>query len=432
MKLIRRRKMRKLKGQLFIKHAAQLATPTGNGLRTGRQMSQIRFISDAAVYIEDGLIKRVGSTNDIEHYLMEHSITPGNLIDATGKTIVPGFVDSHTHFLFAGYRPEEFVQRIAGKSYLQLMADGGGIEATVQPTRRAPFEELLNLGSKRLTEMLSQGVTTVEGKSGYGLDYNTEIKELEVMGALNKKHAVDLHRTYLGAHAFPKEYSDPNQYVDWMVSEMLPEIKRRSLAEFVDVFCDKDVYTYNQTKKILSKAKQIGLKLKLHADEIENLRGVQLAVNLQATSADHLLTISNEEIQQLSENNSVVATLLPATAFCLKETYAPARKMIDAGVGVALASDYNPGSAFTCSAPLIASLACLKMNMTLPEILTALTLNGAAALDVADKVGSIEAGKQADMVLLKYPDYQYIVYHTGMNIVDKVIKAGKLVFDRTK
>lgn len=278
--------------------------------------------------------------------------------------------------------------------------------------------------------MIIQGVTTVEGKSGYGLDKETEIRQLRVLQELAVSQPVDLAITYLGAHAVPLEFkNDSEGYLNYMIDEILPQIKAEKLAEFVDVFCDEGVFDYQQSQKLLEAAKALGFKVKMHADEIANLNGAELAASIEATSADHLIKISSEEIKKLSEKQKTVATLLPCTAFCLQENFAPARELIDNNCAVALASDYNPGSSFTCSIPLIIALASFKMKMTMGEVLTALTLNGAAALDIADKKGSIEVGKVADLVFLKYPDYRYLMYNTGSNVVNRVIKSGKVVFE---
>lgn len=416
---------------LLIIHASQIATPRGTRLLRGKAMNDIAEIKDGSIYVEDGIIKFVGKTNDAVEYLkMQHINNVDRTINAQGKAVIPGFIDSHTHFIFAGYRLNEFCERLGGATYLEIMRHGGGIQSTVNKTRSASTGELFRLGMARLDEMILQGVTTIEGKSGYGLNLETELKQLRVMSELNLAHDVDVVPTYLGAHAIPSEFkTNPDEYVDWMISNVLSVIKKQQLAKFVDVFCDKDVFTNQQAEKILSAAKRLGFQLKIHADEIENLNGAALAVKLGATSADHLLTISDDEIQQIANSTNTVATLLPATAFCLQEPYAPARKIIDANCGVALASDYNPGSAFTCSIPMIIALASMQMQMTPAEILTAMTLNSAAAIDQATSIGSIEVNKKADLQILEYPDYRYLIYKTGMKLKETVIKRGKVVVE---
>jgi len=277
---------------------------------------------------------------------------------------------------------------------------------------------------------LSFGVTTVEGKSGYGLDLSTEIKQLEVMEDLDKVHPVDIVRTFLGAHAVPEEYrSREDQYIDYLIDKVMPEIINRNLAEFCDVFCEENVFSIKQSKRLLSKAKEMGLRIKMHADEIVQLGGAELAATLGATSADHLLQASDKGIRDMADAG-VVATLLPGTAFSLKEPYARGRYIIDHHCAVALATDFNPGSCFTESIPLIVALATLHMDITTEEAISALTINGAAALDRADTIGSIDVGKNGDVIMLEFPSYKYIPYHVAVSTVEKVIKRGNLVFDR--
>ena len=274
------------------------------------------------------------------------------------------------------------------------------------------------------------GITTVEGKSGYGLDAETEMKQLEVMKALNERHPVDVVPTFLGAHAVPEAYkTKKDAFIDFMANEVLPEVSERQLAEFCDIFCEENVFSVEQSRRLLSKAQQLGLKLKIHADEIVPLGGAELAASLKAVSADHLLCISDRGMKDMKKEG-VIATLLPGTAFCLKEKYAPARKLIDHGLCVALATDFNPGSCFTFSIPFIIALATFFMKMTAEETITALTINGSAALAKEAKIGSIDVGKQADMVILEYPSYKFIPYHTGVNCVEKVIKNGNLAYDK--
>ena len=341
-------------------------------------------------------------------------------------------MDSHTHLVFGGYRAEEFSWRLRGDSYMEIMQRGGGIVNTVNATRQASAEELLQSGIKRLNSMLSFGVTTVEGKSGYGLDRETEIKQLEVMARLNQIHYLDVVPTFLGAHAVPQEYNGKQDaFIDFMATEVLPRVVDQNLAEFCDIFCEKNVFSVEQSRRLLTRAKELGLKLKLHADEIVQLGGAELAAELGAVSADHLLQASDQGIKDMAAAG-VVATLLPATAFSLKEPYANGRKMMDSNCAVALATDFNPGSCFTESIPLVFALATLHMNISTEEAISALTINGAAALDRADQIGSIDSGKKGDLIVLEFPSYTYIPYHLGVSTVEKVIKQGNLVFDKEK
>lgn len=413
----------------LIMNAAQIATPIGKTAKHGSQMSEIRIIKNGAIYIEDEIIKKVGTTEEV---LAELNLSKEvKVINAFQKAIIPGFVDSHTHFVFGGYREDEFIDRLQGIPYLDLLKRGGGIMKTVTDTRNASFEDLYESGLKRLKNMLKQGVTTTEGKSGYGLNKDCEIKQLKVMCELNKNQPVDIVSTYLGAHAVAQEYkNNTNGYVDYMINEVLPEIKKENLAEFCDVFCEEGVFSIDESKKLLEAAQKLGFKAKLHADEIVPLNGAELAAQLKAVSADHLLMISQKGIESLAKEN-VIATLLPCTAFCLDKPYAPARKIIDGGCAVSLASDLNPGSCFSNSLPLIMALAVIHMKMTIEEALTAVTLNAAAALDRAWEIGSIEVGKKADLVILEYPSYKFLVYNTGANIVEKVIKNGEIAYENS-
>ena len=416
-----------MNGNIIIKNSSQLVTCSGFEARQGKDMSDLNIINDGAVVIEKGIIRAVGKTDDILAGFDESKFA---VIDARGKAVLPGFVDSHTHFVFGGYRAEEFSWRLRGDSYMEIMERGGGILNTVLATREAKKAELIETGRKRLDSMLSFGVTTVEGKSGYGLDYDTELKQLEVMSDLDNTHPVDIVRTFLGAHAVTKDYKGrENAYVEYMIENVMPEIAKRKLAEFCDIFCEKNVFSVEQSRRLLRRARDMGFLLKIHADEIVQLGGAELAAELCAVSADHLLQASEKGIRDMAQKG-VVATLLPGTAFSLKEPYAKGRYMIDNNCAVALATDLNPGSCFTESIPLIFALAVLYMNITTEEAVTALTINGAAALSRADTIGSIDVGKKGDVIVLEFPSYKYIPYHIGVSTVEKVVKDGKLVFEK--
>ena len=411
---------------LIIRNASELVTVSGFEAKTGPAMSDLTIIPDGSVVIEQGIITRVGPTADVLSGLDQARFT---IVDAGGKAVLPGFVDAHTHFVFGGYRAEEFSFRLRGMSYMEIMQRGGGIASTVEATRGATEEELVSSGRRRLDRMLTFGVTTVEGKSGYGLDLETEIKQLRVMKKLDGCHHVDIVPTFLGAHTVPTDYKgDPGAYIDYIDKEVLPEIGRLRLAEFCDVFCEAGVFDLAQSRRLLECARSFGLGVKLHADELTRLGGAELAADLAAVSADHLLHASEDGIARMAAQG-VIAVLLPATAFSLKEPYAAARSMIDHGCAVALATDFNPGSCFTESIPLIFALATLYMGMTPEEALTACTLNGAAALGRAKSVGSLDVGKQGDAVILEFPSHLFIPYHIGVNCVEKVIKRGEVVFD---
>ena len=416
-----------MNGNLIIKNASELVTCSGFEARKGQEMSRLDVICNGALVIEKGLITKVGAT---EETLAGFDTSLFNVIDATGKTVLPGFIDPHTHLIFGGYRAEEFSWRLSGVSYMEIMQRGGGIVNTVRATRKAAKNELIELGKKRLDSMLSFGVTTVEGKSGYGLDRDTEIKQLEVMRELDASHPVDIVSTFLGAHAVPEEYRDrADGFIDYLISEVLPDIAALKLAEFCDVFCEKGVFSLEQSERLLERARAYGLKPKLHADEMTTLGGAELAARLRAVSADHLLYASSRGIEEMARAG-VIAVLLPGTAFSLKEPYAQARFIIDSGCAVALATDFNPGSCFSESIPLMFALATLYMGMTLEEAIIAFTINGAAAIGRADTIGSLDPGKAGDAVVLEFPSYKYIPYHTGVNNVEKVIKNGRVVVDR--
>ncbi|MDH6308961.1 imidazolonepropionase [Dysgonomonas sp. PFB1-18] len=410
-------------GNIIIKNASQLVTCSGFSAKKGGEMSDLHIIENGTVIITDGIIAYVGKDADcppLSDY-PDHKV-----VDVIGKAVLPGFVDSHTHFVFGGYREEEFSWRMRGDSYMSIMERGGGIHNTMTATRNASFNELKEAGRKRLDSMLRLGVTTVEGKSGYGMNKETELKQLEVMKALNEEHPVDIVSTFMGAHATPAEYKGrEDAFLDYMIKEVMPEVKAGNLAECCDIFCEKNVFDIEQSRRYLSAARDLGFKLKIHADEIVTLGGAELAAELKALSADHLLQASDKGIADLAESG-VVATLLPCTAFSLKEHYARGRYMVDSGCAVALATDLNPGSSFTNSIPLLFALACIYMQLSPEEAVTALTINGAAAVGRAGTVGSIDVGKQGDLVILEFPSYKFLPYHIGMNIVESVVKNGIL------
>ncbi len=409
---------------LVVEHASQLVCVARKGERqkSGPAMRELALVADGALVARDGRIEWVGPTAELPAIAADAEV-----IDATGKTVLPGLVDSHTHLIFAGTREDEFALRIAGKTYQEIAERGGGINSTVARVRAASKEQLKDLARRRLDRMLAFGVTTVEAKSGYGLSLADELKSLEAIAELDREHACDLVPTFLGAHEVPPEYrNDRGGYLRLLVDRMLPEVAERRLAEFCDVFCERGVFELAESEQLLRAAQKRGFKLKLHADEFSPLGGGELAGRLGAVSADHLLHVTDAGAEAMKAAGTV-ATLLPGTAFFLGLPSARARWLIEQRVAVALATDCNPGSCMTENLPLVGTMACTQMKMDPAEVITALTLNAAAALARGERIGSLEPGKQADLVILDVPNYQHFCYHFGVNHVWRVIKSGRVV-----
>lgn len=412
---------------LLVTNIGQLITMRGSQTaRSGREMADVGLIENGAVAIKDGVIVAVGPEKMVRQSLA--SATVKETVDAEGRLVTPGLIDPHTHLVHAGSREHELSLKLKGVSYLEILAQGGGILSTVRATRQATEEELYQKARKSLNTMLLYGATTVEAKSGYGLTLEDELKQLRVTKRLNDSHPVDLVSTFMGAHAVPTEYQDrPWEYVDRVIKEMLPEVKRQGLAEFCDVFCEQGVFTVEQSRKILQAAKEMQFGLKIHADEIVAIGGAELAGELGCISAEHLLATTDEGLEALLRGG-VIAVCLPATSFNLRASkHARAREMIDMGIPVALSTDYNPGSSPTESLQLVMTLACLNLRMTPEEVITAMTINAAHAIGRADAVGSLEVGKKADLVIFDAPNLSYLPYHFGINHVDTVVKNGKIV-----
>ena len=397
---------------ILIKNANELITLKGsNKPRTKKEMNNLSIIHKGSIAIKNGKIFDVGKNL---------KYTAETVIDATGKTVMPGFVDPHTHLVFSGSREFELDMKLRGFSYMDILKKGGGIFYTVTETRKASEASLIEQSKKRLDNMLKHGTTTCEAKSGYGLDTETEIKILKINEKLNKKHPVDIVSTFLGAHAVPEKYS-ADEYVNIVTNEMIPKI--RDLANFCDVFCEKDVFTVEQSKKILDAGKKHGLTPKIHADEIVDTGGAALAAEVGAISADHLLHSNEQGIKQMIKQG-VVGVLLPGTPFTLMmKEYADARKMINLGLPIALATDLNP-NCWIENMQFIIQLACYNMKMTPAEAITASTFNAACAIGLNAKIGSLEIGKQADIIVLDCPSHLFIPYHIGVNLVNTVIKNG--------
>ena len=415
----------RVKVDLLIKNGQVVTAAQSEYPVRGRKMQQLETVERGWVACAGERIVAVGPQRAVEKEIEVTEQT--QVIDASGQVVTPGLVDPHTHLIFGGSREDEFYLRAQGADYMDIMASGGGIASSVRSTRATPLEELVASGRQRLRWMLELGVTTVECKSGYGLDLETELRQLEAVRFLQGDQPVELVSTFLGAHAWPEEYREDREgYVDFLVQTILPRIKKDNLAEYVDVFTEKGVFTIEQSRRIFQSAKELGFKLRIHADEMHNLGGAELAAELGTASADHLLMISDQGIEALASSD-VVPVLLPATAFTLRKPYAPARRMLDAGLPVSLATDFNPGSCPTANLPLVMSIACLYMAMSPEEVFNAVTINAAYSLGRSDRLGTIEVGKQADLVIFDVDSYKKVPYFFGVNLARIVVKAGKIV-----
>ena len=406
--------------KLLVKNIGMLATPQGKRARSGAEQGEIQILKDAWVLIEDGLISQVGTGAAPE-------AAGAEVVDAKGRLVTPGLVDAHTHLIFGGWRQNELGMKLHGKTYLEIQNAGGGIQSTTNATRQATEEELAEKAAKALDEMMGFGVTTCEAKSGYGLATDHELKELRVIRDLNERHPMDIVATFMGAHLVPAEYkANRAEYIRLVCEEMMPAVKEQGIAQFCDVFCEADTFSVEESRQVLEAGLKYGLRPKIHADEIEAIGGSQLAGELGAISAEHLIVCPPEGIESMAKGG-VIACLLPATSFNLGSTFAPARDMVKAGVPLGMATDFNPGSCPCLNLQFVINLGCLKYKLTPEEVLTAVTLNGAAAIDMADKVGSVEVGKQGDLVIWDAPDLDYICYRVGSNLADTVIKRGVIV-----
>ena len=403
---------------LLIHNIGVLATPEGAEARRGEAQGKLRVLEKAWIYTENGEIISYGTGNP--------PVTFGEKLDAGGRLVTPGLVDAHTHLIFGGWRQNELAMKIRNVPYLDILAAGGGILSTVKATHAATEDELTAKASAALDEMLAFGTTTCEAKSGYGLCLDEELKQLRVIRRLNKEHPMDVAATFMGAHALPPAYKENREgYLRLLCEEMIPAVAKEQLASFCDVFCETGVFTAEESRRILECGREYGLIPKIHADEIDPIGGSQLAGEIGAISAEHLIVCPEDGIDSMARGGTI-ACLLPATSFYLNSTYAPARRMIEKGVPVALASDYNPGSCPCLNLQLVMNIACLKYRLTPEEVLTGVTLNAAAAIGMADKVGSIDRAKQADLVIWDAPDLNYLCYRLGSNLVHTVIKKGEI------
>jgi imidazolonepropionase len=407
---------------LLIKNIKQLVTVRSGGkpFISGRAMRDLGVIEHATVFIQNGLFSWIGPGSEFNQSIDENI----DILDASDFVALPGFVDSHTHTVFAGTREKEFALRTEGKTYQEIAEAGGGILNTVAATRASSKKDLMKFTRRYLDAMMQLGTTTVEIKSGYGLNEETEIKLLHTINDLAKESMMTLVPTFLGAHAIPPEYKEnPKSYIELLCKRLLPYIARHKLATFCDAFCDQGYFSVEQCRIIFETAKSFGLGVKIHADQFSQIGASHLAAEIGAISADHLEHLDEAGMNMLKQSGTI-ATVLPGVSFFLKETYPPARKIIDAGLPLAIASNFNPGSCMSFSIPLMITIACTQMSLTPEEALCAATMNGAAALGLSQRYGSIEVGKEADIILYNIPNYQYLVYHFGTNHVAKVIKHG--------
>jgi imidazolonepropionase len=409
---------------IVLNHIASLATLTGPaGFRLGAALREVGALTDAAVVVHQGRIQWVGPSNSLDH----SRVRDAEEIDCTGMTVLPGFVDCHTHAMFAGSRHDEFAMRAAGRTYQEIAGSGGGILSTVRSTRAATKRDLKRSTSRRLDAMMRHGTTTIEIKSGYGLSESDELKMLDALHELRQEHFATIVPTFLGAHAVPPEFADdPDGYLELLVTRLLPFIARKGLSDTCDAFCETGYFSVEQTRRLMRAAQSLGFRLRLHADQLNQIGASSLGAELRAVSVDHLERIDAPGIARLRDAGTA-GVLLPGASFFLGGPYAPARDLIDGGVPVAIASNYNPGSCMSFSVPLMMTIACTQMRMSPEEALSAVTMNAAAVLGLADRVGSIEPGKAADLIVYDAPSYRSIAYEFGVNLARKVIKNGVLL-----
>lgn len=422
---------------ILIKDISQLVTCRNKSKfpKAGKKQSEIGLMENANIFIEKDKISFVGSSSELKKFLGTNSSTRYEIIDASGKVIMPGFVDSHTHFVFAGSRENEYEMRLAGKSYQDIAKAGGGIISTVNAVRNTSKEKLLELAKSRLIKFVSNGTTTIEGKSGYGLDLGNEIKTLEVMRELNdnNEYRLDIIPTFLGAHSIPPGKTK-KEFVHEVCHNLIPVVAKENLAVFIDIFVEQNYFDTDDADRIFTLGKRFGLIPKIHTDQFTSMGGIALAIKHKAASIDHLEVTNSKDISKIvkynkgKNNRRMIANILPGVSYFLGIPYAPAREMIKNSIPVALATDFNPGSCMTENLQTIMSLASLKLKMSAEEILNAVTINAAFALNMENRIGSIEKGKQADLLIFDMPSYKYLIYNFGINNIEKVIKKGTVVY----
>lgn len=422
---------------ILIKNIKQLVTCRNKSSfpKSGKKQSEIGVIENGNIFIEKEKFSFVGNNSDLKKFLSTNKSTKYEIIDASNKIILPGFVDSHTHFVFSGSREHEYEMRLSGKTYQDIAKAGGGILSTVKAVRNTPKDKLKEIAEERLKKFVSYGTTTLEGKSGYGLDLGNEIKTLEIMNELNaeNKFKLDIVSTFLGAHSIPPEKSK-KEYIQEITNNLIPIISKSKSARFIDVFVEKNYFDANDAKEIFSMGRKFGLIPKLHTDQFNSIGGIDVAIKYKAASVDHLEETTLKDIEKISRynkvraNRKIIATVLPGVSYFLNIAYSPAREFIKSNVPVAIATDFNPGSCMTENLQIIMSLASLKLKMSAEEIINAVTINGAFAINMENKVGSIEAGKQADLLIFDMPSYKYLIYNFGVNNIQTVLKKGQIVY----
>ena len=411
-----------MKKLLFNPSQILTINTNGKNVKRGKELADITLLTDHSIVIEKDRIVDIIPTSSAEKSKFDEAI------DLRGKVILPGLVECHTHTVFTGSRADEFRQKIAGVDYETIAKAGGGINSTVNATRKSNFEEIVNIVSPRINNFISQGITTLEIKSGYGLDFENEMKLLQVINYLNEIFPIDIIPTFLGAHTYPPEYKNIHEeYLNIIINKMLLHIAKHNLAVFCDGFCESTAFSSEEINKIFSKAKEIGLKLKLHTEQFNTIGGLDVALKHNAVSVDHLEVINKNDIPKLGNSNTV-SVLLPGVSFFLKHHYAPARELINNNAIVALATDFNPGSSHISNLSLIMSIAAINMGMTIEETISAVTINSAKALCMEDKVGSIEIGKKADFSIFNTNEYANIIYDVGENLNCMTIKNGNIIY----
>ncbi len=411
---------------LLVCNASELLTFRNDGPKKGAALENVDIIEEGAVAVDGGRIVETGPTP-----ALKKKYRAAEIVDAQNRVVLPGFVDPHTHPVFGATRESEFDMRLRGKTYVEITEAGGGIFSSVRSLRATPQEELLALLRERLDRFITLGTTTVEAKSGYGLNLEDEVRSLEAIARCNEEHPIELVPTFLGAHQMPREFARRRgEYIDKLIEEILPTIRQRGLAEFCDIFCEKGVYEIDETRRIMSAARDLGFSLRFHADELEAMGGAELAADLGAASADHLVMVSEKGLDKMARSG-VIPVVLPGTVFSLNlRTRTPVRAMIDAGLPVALASDFNPGTSFVQSMPAVINIACCMLRMTVAEALNAATVNAAWSLGRGEVVGSLQAGRQADILITDCPNHLFFGYRLGWNPVKLVIKKGRVVYRR--